>query len=761
MTARPWIVDRFFAYRKLLLLAVTIATVTALWGVTQLRFNDNLAAIFKADNAGYRELLAFFEDFGEDDRDCVLVLKTGKSFFQRQRMTAIRGLVHQLEELPEVGSVHSILDARVSAPGRLWKIQLPLIPREAAEPADFEQAEKNAHGHPLVAGQLLSDDGSTMLIIVRLSGRSVSTAEIRRAVGAVQQVVERYQDPDVQVSITGLPQLRADIYASIRRDQFLFTTLGACIALAIATLLFRRPAAVLVVCVPPVVGTVWTLGLLGFAGESINTFNSILPALVLVIGLTDSVHFMVDIRREQSGGRTPQEAAAVSLQHMFMPIALTALTTGVGFGSLVIAQIEVIQRFGAACAAGAVLNFLAVMSLVPLMASTRLGLYVTVDGAGAAMERRVQGLLGRLVNAILPRARTVAAVGCVAVAILLSFAIQLEPENLIRTGVPRGTDSYRSLQHCDRVFGGAMHAYVVVEWPDDQRLESSHVLEALADIHALLQEPDEFGEPLSVLNLLAALPHRRGRLDTAVKYLDVAPQEIVRRLVRTDLHRAVVRIQNPDLGARAMGPIYEGLDERLTRLKQQGRYSGFDFRLTGSSVVASRNVNQMIVDLCRSLGLASVVIFTVIAIAFRSLRFGLISVLPNAAPLVCAAAMLVAFGGSLEVAGVVTFSICLGIAVDDTIHFISRFQAERRQTSTSTEAIVTSIRKVGSALVVTTLTLLAGFSVGLFSQIPAMQLFSLLSCVALATALIADVTLLPALLMCFWGNARARSPEAE
>jgi predicted RND superfamily exporter protein len=367
LTDRPrktQLVDLFFRQRKLLFVAVLATTVLAAYGMTRLQFNDSLAEIFKADNPDYNELLSFFRDFGEDDRDCVLVLRSDESFFTAARFTAIRQLVRNLESLPEVDSVHSILDARRSAPGRLWKIQLPLVPGADAEQEEFVRAEKAALRHPLVAGHLLSQDGSTLLIVARLSGRSLSTAEIRAAMGEVQKAVGRYRDDGVEVSVTGLPQLRADIYACIRSDQFKFTGLGTCIALAISIYLFRRPAAVVIVCVPPVVGTVWTLGMLGLAGESINTFNSILPALVLVVGLTDSVHFMVDIRRERSEGRSPVEATAASLQHMFLPIGLTAVTTGVGFGSLAVAQIEVIQRFGVACAAGAVLFFFDVLRLV-------------------------------------------------------------------------------------------------------------------------------------------------------------------------------------------------------------------------------------------------------------------------------------------------------------------------------------------------------------------------------------------------------------
>ena len=164
----------------------------------------------------------------------------------------------------------------------------------------------------------------------------------------------------------------------------------------------------------------------------------------------------------------------------------------------------------------------------------------------------------------------------------------------------------------------------------------------------------------------------------------------------------------------------------------------------------------MIVDLSRSLALAALVIFAVISMSYRSVRFGLLSLLPNTLPLVCAAAVLWLHGGALELAAVTTFSVCLGIAVDDTIHLISRYCVERRKTQDMHDAVRRAAGKVGAALTVTTLTLVGGFGSGLLSELPAMRLFSLLACVALATALAADVLVLPALILCFGGRREAR-----
>jgi predicted RND superfamily exporter protein len=305
-----------------------------------------------------------------------------------------------------------------------------------------------------------------------------------------------------------------------------------------------------------------------------------------------------------------------------------------------------------------------------------------------------------------------------------------------------------------------LSSYVVVEWPEQHKLSSHQVLQAVADVHTILGDERDLGSPFSVLNVLAALPHRRGQLAGAVPYLSRVPPELRATLVQPDLRKVAVRVQTPDSGCRALKPVFERIEAKVQALLRE-KHAGFRISLTGSPVVAARNIRLVIVDLCRSLTLASVIIFGVMTIVFRSVRRGLISVLPNAFPLAAAAALLVFLRDSaLEMSSVITFSVCLGIAVDDTIHFISRFDRELKAGREVPEAVQQSVAKVGAALVVTTLTLLGGFGAGVFSELPALRSFAVLSCAALTAALFADVLILPALLVWFGQSRREQGPKS-
>jgi len=382
--------DRFdsllFRNRLTFVLCVIALTGIAGLGLARLEFNDNLADFFKAENSDYRALLRFFDDFGADDTSCVVVLSADE-WFCADNASWLRRFTNEAAQVPGVANVYSILDVRRAIPGTR-RMQRPLVPGHDATADSFAQARATALKHPLVEGQLLSKDGKTTLVVVKFRGRDLPVGKVQPSVDALEDVLDHVsQGSEVRVGLTGLPRLRVDIYYAIQRDQMVFLLIGALLAISIAFLLFRRSAAMLIVCVGPLLGTVWTLGTLGLVGEPINTFNSILPSLVMVIGFTDSVHFMVEIRRLQNEGQSPRQAAQNALRHLFLPCALTSITTAIGFGSLMVAEMDVIQRFGAACAGGAILNFLAVVTLVPLMASTRLGRHLT-SGANTSMEER-------------------------------------------------------------------------------------------------------------------------------------------------------------------------------------------------------------------------------------------------------------------------------------------------------------------------------------------------------------------------------------
>ena len=733
----------FTRYRLAVVAAVAVATVVAAIGFPRLAFDDLPRNIFRTGNEDFRLLEEVFSQFGSDDSDCLLVVEADELFAPRT-IAVIRGLVAEIQELESVELVRSLDDVVIFEPGQLPR---SLLPPAGAPPEDYERARTAALAHPLIAGSVLTEDATSTLVTVRLAGSPPEIDEIDAVVGQLREVIRRHASAeDVRVRITGIPPIRAEIFKSVQIESRQFFAIGGAVSFVIALVLFRRFWTVVIVALAPIIGAFWTLGALGLVGEKINVINTVLPTLVMVVGFSDAVHLMHDIRRSRREGHAPLVASTSALRRLGIACALTSLTTAIGFGSLAVAEVEVIRRFGLACAFGALMAFAAVTLIVPLLAGTRLGQNVHTPAGSAAVQLRSR-IFEAAIDWIIRHARAVTLCGIGLSLLLATSVFWLRPDNSLTEYIPPENESYQALAYCDQNFGGSLTANVLVEWPETLSLESPRVLGAISDVEDLLTRQPDVHYPLSVVTLLNSLPGPREDVATKITMLPLVPADVLGRFVRPDLRRAVVTARVQDLGTSALEPVFREVElslQGLERLRPE-----ISLRLTGTVVVASRNINQMITDLAKSLGLAAVVIFTVMALVFRSLRLGLISILPNTFPLVVTAAILVISGRPLQLTTVIVFSICLGIAVDDTIHFLTRFQRELRVDNDVNAAIKRSFVAVGTALVTTTVVMLAGFGSVLTSEMPSSRLFATMSCTAIAAALVGDLVILPAMLVCF------------
>jgi hypothetical protein len=335
--------------------------------------------------------------------------------------------------------------------------------------------------------------------------------------------------------------------------------------------------------------------------------------------------------------------------------------------------------------------------------------------------------------------------GVAATAVCAATATRLKPDNSLDEALARDAESFAALERCDQALGGAFFVYVLMEWDDSLTPEADEALRALQAVHAALEAEDRVRNPLSLLNLFSAIPGALKSEDLRRAALAAAPPELRERLLAPDKNRALIAGHIREFRVSTYRPVFARLRERLAAL--EGAHPGLRFHLTGTSVLTVESLADMITDLARSLVFAGGVILIVMTLALRSLLLGLLSVIPNALPLAFTAALLVWSGRPLVLTSAVVFTICLGIAVDDTIHFLSRFRLERRAGHAVREACGRAMTTVGAALVTTTLVLIAGFGVVMLSSMPSVRSFAALSCIALLAALVGDLLILPALLM--------------
>ncbi|MBT5123372.1 MAG: MMPL family transporter [Planctomycetaceae bacterium] len=718
--------------RWFLMVFVVVLTVIAARGYQDFGFDNEARGLFRTSDSAFDKLEEIFEQFRPDENDCLVVIEAGEGgFFNARSMKQLRQLQQQLVQIPLITNVLSPL-----SPEMIVCKELPqaLIPAVALEAVDWQQVQRDAHQHPLVAGNLLALDGKHMLLILRMGKQDLLVSDYETSVGSMLDVIDRWNTTASHVAdLTGIPPVRVEVFHSIKTDTRHLMLIGSIIGGLVSICVFRNWALALMTFVGALTGGFWSLGLLGV---KLNLISTILPVLIVVIGLTDAVHIVFDIRDSRMRGIKPVRASWLAVRRLGIACAGTSITTAIGFGSLAFSQIDVIRQFGITCAVGTLITFVAVILVVPLLAGT-----VWVGGAYRGNPPRERDMMRRwgvqYADWILQHRRWILLGSLLFISLLVATATRLYPDSHIYESLPTNSRSTVALQKIDAQFGGILSAIILVEWQSENESDEeravvmSAVKQVVTEVH---REPD-LHNPMSIVNF-------REMFSSCT--LLTLPKTIEAQWFREDIGRAIVVARMRDKGIHFHQQMLVGFREQLSKVQQQ--HAGIEITVSGSAVVATRNLSKMITDLVKSLAIAATVIFVVLTFMFRSLRLGLVSLVPNLLPLLFTAAFLVWTGQALRLTSVLLFTVSLGIAVDDTIHFIVRYLRERKAGFSVDDAIRNSIVSVGGALLVSTFILLAGFSASATSVMPHSQLFSQLACVAIVMAFLGDMVLLPAIL---------------
>jgi predicted RND superfamily exporter protein len=696
-------------------------------------------------NADFRLVDEVADRFGAPDRDCI-IRATARSgdLFDGPSLAALRSLADTLATIDGVENVRSMFDIRRQG---IAGAMLPVIPRVEGELAavEAEASRARALDHPLIQGHLLSSDASSALIIARLDAAADKPPRLGEVVTRIEKVLADH-DADLgkgvlKLAITGLPALREQASLALRRDMLFFNSLGLGLAVLLSAVVARSLRSTIVACVPPFVGAVWAMGIVGLCGMPVNLLTSVVPSLALVVGTCDSIHFIEDLRRSARRGVAGAAASSGAVRRVGAACGLTSLVTAIGFASLSAARIDAVRNFGLAAAAGAVASFLAVTLLTPLLASTP-----AFSGMQLGRSSRLAGRLASSLTAFSVRHATpIAAVGCVATLLLGLASVGLDADNRVVDSLPRGAAASQTLASVDRDFGGVMGVDVVVRWPEGFGWVDAPVLEALGQVHEVLGKSGGITRAISLATVADTLPQRaRRRLDAAD----------FRDLVDEDNRMAIVRARVSDLGSRTLEGVYDRIDTGLASLAAVR--PGWTFELAGMSVVSARNIRQLVHDLGSSLMLEVAVIGGILALAFRSPLAGIVSLIPNVFPLAVLGTLLVGFGKSLDPATVIVFNVCLGLAVDDTVHVLAALQRQRREGLSIATAVRRAVVETGNAVVLGGVVLAIGFAAVTVSSVPALSRFGMLACAAVVAATVAELIFLPALLVVTDGFVRRR-----
>ena len=680
---------------------------------------------------------------GAGRAEAILVIKS-PAIFTPEGSQAFRAVYNAVGSLDMVASVRSLDQA---PPLNIFGLNEPILPRANATQQRFDVAKKKATSHPMVVGQMLSEDAQTALMEIQydwvfIQQNSDCTEPILKV---AKLAASEFPNVPMEFHMTGSVPVRLVLQQNNRSNEIRYQVIGYSMILLMAIILFRGLSVVLAVAAAPMLGVFWTLGFLRYFDLQENPFSFvILPVLLSLVGFTDGVHMMIHIRKCMREGMPARDACKRTLELVGLACFLTSLTTAIGMGSLAWANHQVVREFGWACVLGVTATWISVMLVIPLLSMTPWSKRF-VKGSERDLLHHVLTRFHPTIQWILAHKH---AVSFFAIGLTLALGMvtsALRPDDRKSTAFPTGSDAQQSLAHLDQALGGLDVCTVDLQWDPDE-LDPSSVVQAISEAEDLLRSEKLIGHPLSLVTLLNALPGEGSAIDK-VSMAELLPPPLRQRLFNDEKSTATITFRCKDLGTATYKPTFERLEKRIVDIA--AKHPSLRMDMQGEAIWRWRNLYTIVTDLVNSLGSAALIIFAVLAIAYGSLRLGLIAIIPNILPLLASATYMVITKQPLEVVSVCCFTICLGIAVDDTIHFMSRYLEEFKNGGSQSDVIERSFKEVGTGMMMTTIVLVAGFSSVLTSDTRDHRVFGALGAITLVTALLCDMFLLPALLAAF------------
>ena len=631
----------------------------------------------------------------------------------------------------------------------------PLLPAEL-DNASLTAILETHHDDPLYVNQFWNADQTVFLLrgfVPKVLNQDQGRAKIE---ALLNQTLQDLGKPGRKLVLSGLPIIRASYLKYLNREQGVYLGGGILLACGMLFWFFRHGFQVFLSFTAIVPAYLTVLALLGLTGRPLTILTSTLPLILLLVGLSDTIHLLVHYRKRIHEEQHNHKAIVTTFAHFAAPCFYTSITTAIGFLSLTSTGIRIVVDFALFTALGIMLTYLFAMIFFPVF----LSFYQRDQFNDAGLQAQwMEHFLNWTASLPARHSKAVLFSTLVVIVTALGLTSQLKVNSFLVDGVHPNHPLAQDLHWIDDQGFGLFQLSLYVEGSEDESLDSLKLLKWSEAYQKHFAQEDLVTASFSLSDYVKrvnmalqgsdkaayVLPETQMELDFISEQIRRFLQPAVAYVWQAERQRGQIVLLVRDQGSLRMQVLINKLEAYLKVEPPPVK----TFHLTGTVSMAQDSFSRTLQGFGSSLTWAIGLIFLCMLLLLRSLKYSLIALIPNLLPLLCLLASLQILGFSLEPTTVLVFSIAYGLAVDNTIHFLSHFQAYLQQGKTHHEALKETILHSGRAMLLTSLILGFGFVGLMLSSFKALFLFGLLIALSLIFALLGDLLVLPAALYFF------------
>lgn len=780
-------------FRLPVLVGILLCTTLLGWQLQHLKFDTSNEGFLHEDDPYLKTYNQFREEFGRDD---FLVLAVySEELFSSEALDKLRALHEDLlGSVPFLEDITSLINVRDVRGEDDTLLVDELLLHTPTTPGELAELRERVLGNPLYINNLVSENGKYTAILLQSqvyggdpdgdlfsgfdepseedeSGKSpeqryLSDLENDIFVEAVHEVVARHQAPSFLISAAGPPVNLHAIKYYMQQDAFTFMKLALLVIGSCLFLMFRRASGVLLPLMLVGLSLVSTVGLMTMLGVSFKLPTTMLPSFILTVGVGASIHVLSLTYQNIRHGKDRHAAIVAAYGHSGLALMMTSLTTSAGLASFSMAKVAPIADLGIFSAIGVGISLIYTFTFLPATLSL-LPLKPMVP------EEPIRpGLMDRFLRAVaafsIRRYRLVLAFAAVMVLLGLAGVSRVLFSHDGLEWLPEELGVRQATQVLDRELKGTVVLEMVL---DTGRENGLYDRATLLDIERLMAELVEdyadhevpIGKALAITTLLKEIHQALHGNDPAFYKIPdnekLIPQEFllftntgsddIDNLTDRQYRYARITLKVPWQDALLYIPFIRDVTERFSDTFTKRKLAGGDpMQVTATGIMSlfGRIIHAAMYSAAQSYAIALVVITFMMILLIGNLKLGLISMIPNLAPIITVLGLMGWLAINLDMFTMLIASIVIGLAVDDTIHFMYNFKRYYTQTGDLHEAVENTLLTAGRAMLTTSVVLSIGFFIFMFAAMNNLFYFGLLAGSAVLLALGADLLLAPALM---------------
>ncbi|ELB2247942.1 MMPL family transporter [Vibrio parahaemolyticus] len=745
-------------YSLLVLLATIFLIIVATIGGKNLYFRGDYDIFFDGTN---KQLLAFDEiqtTFAKTDNLAIVIAPEDGDIFTPQTLSLIQKITVDAWQVPYSSRVDSIANYQhTEAFDDDLLVEDLLYSEYELTPERISKVKSIALSEPVLKSALVSEKGDVTVVNITVQLPEMDkTAEVEEVVSSINAMIDRYQRayPDVTFHKAGIIAMNHAFMTAAQDDSSTLVPTMLVVILVFLTIMLRSILSVIATLIVIIGSVMATMGISGWAGMFLSTATVNVPTLIMTLAVADCVHVIATMRQSMKNGFTKAQSIERSIALNFVPILITSVTTAIGFLMMNMSDSPVLRDFGNLSALGVMVACFLSVTLLPALLKL---LPIHVKMETSQDQKHVMDRLGDFVvsqrRALLPLS--------VAVIVVCASLIPLNKVNDESVEYFGQRNEFRqAADFMEERISGMTNISIAIKTNESQGIAAPDFLNTIGEFSSWLRDQPETDHVATLADVYKrlnknmhgddeayySLPQAR---ELAAQYLLLYEMSLpygldLNNQINVDKSSIKMVLTVANLGSVELvdleNRIYQWFAEHAPQYQVVASSPSLMFAHIGETNMAS---------MLSTLPISLVLISALLIFALRSVRLGLISLMPNIAPAVIGFGLWALISGEINLGLSVVVTLTLGIVVDDAVHFLSKYQRARREGQTAEQAVRYAFHTVGRALWITTVVLVAGFSVLAMSSFRLNADMGQLSAIVIFIALVVDFLFLPTLLMLF------------